>query len=358
MGTTAPTAMSILSVDSLQIRYSRPSAIIRSVRKAAFIYNLSSGPSRERRLLKLEAAARVLLDAGVEVQLAATTAPGSAIAQARELARSGFDTVIACGGDGTVNEVAQGLIESGAATALGVIPLGTANAVAAELGLPANTTGAARKLLSAERRRISVGKLEFCDRQGNQRQRYWLAAASVGVDAELMYTISTLHKRRYGMAAYLAGGARLMLTHPFAPFSVEFTEAATGQKKREIVAHFLLARVSNFGKIFKGVAPGAALTSDDATLVLFKTWRRLAYIRFATAVLLGTGWKIPGIEAVQVSELQAQPVNAADNLPEEWRQNLVKEPLLRAEVDGEVVGILPVRSTIIPSALTLLFPRN
>ena len=327
------------------------------MRKAAFIYNLSSGGARERRLAKLEAAAQVLLEAGIEVQLAATTAPGSATAQARELSQAGFDTVIACGGDGTVNEVAQGLIESGAKTGLGVIPLGTANAVAAELGLPANTKVAARMLLTAERRRIAVGKLEFRDRQGNQRQRYWLAAASVGVDAELMYIISTLHKGRYGMAAYFAGGARLMFTHPFAPFRVEFCEAGTGSRKQEIVAYFLLARVSNFGRIFKGVAPGAALTRDDATLVLFKTRRRLAYMRFATAVLLGTAWNIRGVEAVQVSEVRAQPVNPADDIPEAWRKGFGNEPL-RAEVDGEVVGTLPVRSTIIPDALTLLFPRN
>ena len=300
----------------------------------------------------------MLLEAGVEVQLTATTAPGSATAQARELAQAGFDTVIACGGDGTVNEVGQGLIESGTRAALGVIPLGTANAVAAELGLTANTSQATRMLLTAERRRICVGKLEFHDREGNEQQRYWLAAASVGVDAELMYIISTLHKGRYGMAAYLAGGVRLMFTHPFAPFVVEFCESQTGLRRQELVAYFLLARVSNFGKVFKGVAPGAALTRDHATLVLFKTRQRLAYMRFATAVLLGTKWSIAGVEAVQVSELRAQPVNSADDLPPAWRQSFANEPRLRAEVDGEVVGTLPVRSTIVPDALTLLFPRN
>jgi diacylglycerol kinase (ATP) len=328
------------------------------VRKAALIYNLSSGASRERRLAKLEAAAKVLLEAGVEVQLTATTAPGSATAQARELALAGFDTVIACGGDGTVNEVAQGLVESGVASALGVIPLGTANAVAAELGLPVSTGPAAHCLLAADRRRIAVGKLEFRDRHGAERQRYWLAAASVGVDAELMYTISTLHKGRFGMAAYLAGGARLMLTHPFAPFRVEFTEAQTGRRREELVAYFLLARVANFGKIFKGVAPGAAFTRDDATLILFKTRRRMAYMHFATAVLLGSRWNIPGVETVQVSELRAQPLSADEPVPPEWQYNSANNPLLRAEVDGEVVGSLPVRSTIVPSALTVLFPRN
>jgi diacylglycerol kinase family enzyme len=327
------------------------------VRKAALIYNLASGAARERRLANVDAAAREFLKAGIEVQLTATTASGSAISQARELAQSGFDAVIACGGDGTVNEVAQGIVESGAEAALGVIPLGTANAVAAELGLSLDTRAAARQLLTAEPRRMAVGKLEFRDRKGTMRQRCWLAAASVGVDAELMYIISTLHKGRFGMAAYFAGGARLLLTHPFAPFKVEFTEADTGRQRQEVVAYFLLARVANFGKIFKGVAPGATLTRDDAALVLFKTRRRISYVRFATAVLLGRRWSIPGVESVQVRQLSAQAVTSAE-VPAEWRLSLQNEPLLRAEVDGEVVGTLPVRSTVIPNALTLLFPRN
>jgi diacylglycerol kinase (ATP) len=328
------------------------------VRRAALIYNLASGVNRERRLAKLEAAAQILLEAGIEVQLAATTARGSATSQARELARSGFDAVIACGGDGTVNEVAQGIVESGADAALGVIPLGTANALAAELNLPSNTREAARRLLTAERRRIAVGKLEFRDRSGTERHRHWLAAASVGVDAELMYIVGTLHKGRFGMAAYFAGGVRLLLTHPFAPFRVEFIEAETGRQRQELVAYFLLARVANFGKVFKGVAPNAAITREDATLILFKTRRRMAYMRFATAVLLGTPWKIPGVESVQIRELRAQAVDSQESLPPEWRSGFEKQTLLRAEVDGEVVGTLPVRSTIIPGALTMLFPRT
>lgn len=328
------------------------------MRKAALIYNLASGANRERRLGKIESAARVLLEAGVQVQLVATVAPGSATSQARELARAGCDAVIACGGDGTINEVAQGMMEGGAETALGVIPLGTANALATELGFSSNPKAAARALLSAERRRIAVGKLEFQERDGGRKERYWLTAASVGVDAELMYIISTLHKGRYGMAAYLAGGIRLLLSHHFAPFEVEFTEAETGRSRREMVAHFLLARVANFGKMFKGVAPRAALTRDDATLILFKTRRRLAYMSFATSVLLGTRWDIEGVESVQVKELAAQPVASQESLSAEWRCDVPSRACLRAEVDGEVVGTLPVRSTIIPDALTILFPRT
>ena len=327
------------------------------MRRLAIIYNPASGIRRERRVGDVEAAARVFREAGVQVELVPSTAPRSASGQARELARSGCDSVIACGGDGTVNEVAQGILESGADTALGVIPLGTANALAAELRLPPNASAAARALVGAERKRIAVGEMEF-RAQGTSYRRYWLTAASVGVDAELMYMISTLHKARFGMAAYFAGGLRLLLTHRFAPFEVDFTESKTGQRRREVVAYFLLARVANFGKMLRKVAPDAALSRDDASLILFKTRSRLAYIKFATAILAGVRPKIAGVESVQVSEVSADYVASAEALPEEWRGTLPRQTLLRAEVDGEVVGTLPVRTTIVPNALTILVPRT
>ena len=309
-------------------------------------------------MAKLQAAAAIFKQAGIDVQAIATTEPRSATSQARELASSGCDALIACGGDGTVNEVAQGILESGSDTALGVIPLGTANALAAEVRLPWRAVAAARALVTAERKRIAVGRMDFGERNGGRAQRYWLTAASVGVDAELMYVISTLHKGRFGMVAYFAGGLRLLLSHHFAPFEVEFTEANSGRRRREIAAYFLLARVANFGKMFRKIAPTAALTRDAATLILFKTRSRMAYMTFAASVMTGARVRIPGVESVEVSELSADHIQSPELLPPAWRSALTRQAHLRAEVDGEVVGTLPVRSTIVPNALTMLFPRT
>lgn len=320
------------------------------MRKAALIYNPASGAGRARRAANIEAAAQVFSASGVAVETVATTGPASAIVQARELASAGFDAIIACGGDGTVNEVAQGILESGANTALGVIPLGTANALAAELGIPTNAPAAAKVLVESERRRIPVGKMVFRNSRGASAERYWLMAASVGVDAELMYVISTMHKGRFGMAAYWAGGLRLLVTHRFIPFQIDFVEAETGRQRREVVAYFLLARLANFGKMFRRVAPKDALTRADATLILFKTRRRLAYVSFALRLLVGGGWKVTDVELVQIKELNAQPIGSSES------HSIC--PQLRAEVDGEVVGTLPARSTIVPDALTMLFPRT
>jgi diacylglycerol kinase family enzyme len=105
------------------------------MRRAALIYNPASGQQSSRRGALVDKAIAVLREAGVETEKLETNAPGSAETLAREAAARGCDTIIACGGDGTVHEVLQAVV--GTEIALGVIPLGTANALASDLGLRA-----------------------------------------------------------------------------------------------------------------------------------------------------------------------------------------------------------------------------
>jgi diacylglycerol kinase family enzyme len=103
------------------------------MRRVALIYNPASGQHLSRRRLAMEQAIAVLRQSGVEAEIVETLSPGSAGPLAMEAVRRGCDAIIACGGDGTVHEVLQSLV--GTDVALGVIPLGTANAHAADLGL-------------------------------------------------------------------------------------------------------------------------------------------------------------------------------------------------------------------------------
>ena len=114
------------------------------MRRVALIYNPASGQHSRGRRAAIDKALAVLRSAGVEAEALETLAPGSAGVQAEEAARRGCDTILACGGDGTVHEVLQSLV--GTTVALGVVPLGTANALAANLGLhssPAKEIGRA-----------------------------------------------------------------------------------------------------------------------------------------------------------------------------------------------------------------------
>src|SRR5689334_9707962 len=104
------------------------------MRKALLLYNPLSGQRSERRLQKIEAAASILQNAGVEVLSSATRSASDATEQARHAATSRYDTVFACGGDGTIHDILQGLV--GTDVALGIIPMGTANVLAHDLDLP------------------------------------------------------------------------------------------------------------------------------------------------------------------------------------------------------------------------------
>src|ERR1700687_3207992 len=191
------------------------------MRKAALFYNPVSGSRLKHRLKDIETAKATLVAAGVEVEVAPTRAASDAAAQVRMAIRDGFDTIIACGGDGTIHDVLQGL--AGKQAALGIIPLGTANAMAHDLRLPINPAGAARALLTSVPKRIAVGKIDYRDLNGLPSFRYFTIAAGVGVDAHLFYKLNRLIKNRMGMFAYYSKATHLWMTHRMRYFEAEFS---------------------------------------------------------------------------------------------------------------------------------------
>ncbi len=314
------------------------------MRKVVLLYNPKAGKNRERRRADVEAAAQVLRASGVAAQPVATRAAGSAGEQAREAIAEGCDTVLACGGDGTIHEVVQGL--AGSDTPLGVIPLGTGNSLANELGLSHNPVRAARALLASEPRRIALGKLEYPERAtGRQGARYFIVIAGAGVDARMLYQMNVAAKQRHGMAAYYGEALRLFLTHRFQRFEVEWSDR-TGEAHRVGVTQVMAVRLRQFGGILRWLAPDAALESDDLQLVLFRTANRVSYSLYLLRALLQQRWKTPGVDLVCAREAVCRPIAG------EPSSNIY------AEADGELLGGLPVRFSTVPEALTLLVPKR
>lgn len=309
------------------------------MRKAMLLYNPLSGRRRGSRLADIEAALSVLRSAGVEASAAPTRAASEATEQARQAFAEGCDTVFACGGDGTVHDVLQGLV--GTQTALAIIPLGTANSLAHDLRLPLSPAGAAQAALTAKPCRIAVGKIEFQDFTGKRATRYFTVTVGIGVDAHLFYKLDPLVKRRFGMAAYCAKATGLWLTHKLENFAVEFPEE--GRTRRAEVSQLLAVRIRDFGGVLRQLAPGASLDRDDLRLVLFHTNSRLAYLRYVLRGLFGTNWKVPGIELVHSTDAACRNVDSKSRI--------------FVEADGELLGTLPAEITVIRDAVTLLAPR-
>jgi diacylglycerol kinase (ATP) len=315
------------------------------MRKAALLYNPDSGGSQQRQR-ELESALAVLRAGGVEADLVDTQSPDHAGDEARRAIDSDCDTIFACGGDGTINNIAQVLANS--PIALAILPLGTANALAHDIHLPLNVTEAAKASLHAVPRRIALGRVTYVDLQGNPGTRCFVVAAGIGVDAHLFYKLHTGIKQRMGMAAYYAKAWNLWFTYSMPRFVAEYVETGSDAVHRDEVTELLAVRIRQFGGVVQELAPGASLDRDDMRLVCCRTASRAAYLAYVTRGLLRARWTIPGIDLVH-----SKRVSCVYRSPSATKDDQRK---IYIEADGELLGTLPAEITMVPDALTLLAP--
>jgi diacylglycerol kinase (ATP) len=312
------------------------------MRRVALIYNPASGQYSARRKAAVQQVLDVLRAAGIEAEAFITDTPGSATIHAGQAVRDGYDAVLACGGDGTVHEVLQSLV--GTEVALGVIPLGTANALASNLGLAKGPATAARALLAAVPTRVPVGRIHFQNGRGPDT-RYFLVAAGVGADALLMSRLDPGLKRRLGYVLYLIEAFKIWATDPLPLFEATFSSNGHGPDRVTQVSQLLAVRVRSFGGALRELAPGATLRSHSLHLVAFGTRSRYLYLRFLLAVLAGRHTFASKIELVKTQTVDCRPRNGSRDT-------------LYVEADGEVLGHLPAKMENIPDALLLLVPEG
>ncbi|HYG98182.1 MAG TPA: diacylglycerol kinase family protein [Terriglobales bacterium] len=329
--------------------------------RAVLLYNPRSGRKRVRRVADVEAAASVLRTAGVKVELVPTEGPGTAGRQAREAIAAGADAILACGGDGTVHDVLQGMITPCASgtgcpdrndAALGIIPLGTANALAIDLGIPRNPKRAANWALQARPRSITVGEVAYTV-GGKAESRYFTVAVGIGADAHLAYRMTSEAKGRLGMAAYYWRATHIWATHDFPPFEVEFFDAATSRNRVEVVSEVLAVRVTQFGGLLRELAPGAALKRNCVRLVLFKTRSRLRYLSYVLKGLVPGQRRVPGIELVDATQVECRVLGNCEGVLG-WQPGQSSPPSIYVEADGEMLGRLPATISVVPNGLRLL----
>jgi YegS/Rv2252/BmrU family lipid kinase len=313
------------------------------MRRVALIYNPASGQHSTGRRAAIDKALAVLESAGVQAEALETLAPGSAALLTREAVQRGCETILACGGDGTVHEVLQSLV--GTDVALGVVPLGTANALAANLGLHSSPAKTVRKLLTAAPVRVSVGQIFYSDSTGATRSRYFTVAAGVGADALFLSRLDPTLKRRFGYILYLIEGFRVWATHSFPLFQAAFVERASSKPRMVEISQLLAVRIRDFGGVLHNLVPGATLHKNGLRLVAFKTRSRLSYFLFLLAVVFGRQSFSREIELLDAVSVECRPSNGSSSR-------------VFAEADGELLGNLPVRIEIVPQAVTLLIPPS
>lgn len=293
---------------------------------AAIIYNpVARTLSRNRHLL--QRSIETLRDQGIETRLVATTAPNSAGAQARQQIESGCDLILAAGGDGTINEVASGMLHTG--VPLGVLPGGTANVLAREMKLPMNMAKVAESLGRMTPVCISTGLLRI----GTHERRTFLCMAGAGLDAEIVCNVDLDLKAAIGKLAYYVGG----FGQVFRPLT-EFEVNVDGKKYEASFA--LISRVRNYGGDLE-IAKRASLLRDDFEVVLFRGTQSYQYLPYFVGVAIGQTAKLSGCTMVHGRTVSCHSVAGKD---------------VFAQVDGELVGKLDVTAEILPQSLTLLMP--
>ena len=235
---------------------------------------------------------------------------------------------MAAGGDGTINEVAEGMVHS--QVPLGVLPGGTANVLAMEMKLGSKLERAAAKIEECRPCRISIGELHG---EGGAISRHFLLMAGVGLDAHIVYHISAGLKARTGKFAYWVAGWSL-LGRRLPEFEVQV------DGRNQLCSFALLSRVRNYGGDFE-IARDISLFDDDFEVILFEGSSSLRYVPYFAGLAVN---RLHGMKGVTV--LRARDVRIAK--PEDNR--------VYVQVDGESAGHLPAEIRIVPQALTLLAP--
>ena len=270
----------------------------------------------------------ILEQHGHNVTVAPTTGPNMAGAIARAQIAGGADLIVVAGGDGTINEAAEGII--GTQVPLGILPAGTANVLATEMKLGGSLEKVARRLGELRPRRISVGHIT-CD--GGRVARHFLLMAGVGLDAHVVYKLNAALKARTGKFAYWVAGWSL-LGRRLAEFDVEIA----GERRKCSFA--LLSKVRNYGGDFE-IARNVTLLHDQFEVVLFEGGSSTRYVKYFAGMALN---RLSGMRGVTVVRADRVTISPAD------------ERQAHVQIDGELGGMLPAEIRIVPDALTLLAP--
>jgi YegS/Rv2252/BmrU family lipid kinase len=289
--------------------------------RARLIVNPVAGSARAGDLPEVLA---IFERAGWQVDVVRTSRPGDATAAAAEAAADGFDLVIVSGGDGTVNEALQPLV--GTRTALTVLPAGTANLLAREMGLPLRAPEAARALVDGGVVTVDVGIASG--------KRYFLLFAGIGFDAAVIHAVDSELKRRLGPFSFVAASAQVMPGYNGA--SVQFRLDGKRRRRR----HVLMAVVANT-RLFAlfPLTPHARAHDGKLDVIVFHGtgfWTKLQHL---VLVILGRAKDAPNVDRWHVGRIEFRG----------------RAPL-PVELDGEPWGFTPMSFAVVPAAVRIWAP--
>ncbi|MDP4797203.1 MAG: diacylglycerol kinase family lipid kinase [Rhodospirillales bacterium] len=291
----------------------------RTARRVLVIHNPTAGWRRRRRFERILSA---LIAEGVDVDVRPTTKRGDAEAFARSADNTQHDVIAVAGGDGTINEVVNGLGDK--KLPLAVIPLGTANVLAHEIGLGGSPREIAETIAHGHPRPISVGIVNG---------RRFVMMAGFGFDAHVVAEVRPAIKKLFGKLAYVLSTLRTLVCFKFPKYRV-IVDGVTYD-----VASAVIANGHYYGGTFV-CAREARLEDPTLHVVLFMKPGALRTLRYAIWLALGRLDRLPDVKIVPATDIIVERV---DNEP--------------VQGDGDILANLPARITLAPAGLALLMPN-
>jgi diacylglycerol kinase (ATP) len=281
--------------------------------------------------------------------VAFTEAAGHARALARASAEQGTELVVACGGDGTVSEVANGIIESNTQVELGILPAGTGSDFRRSLGIGNKVAAAARTLRAGHARSIDVVRVTFINDAGERETRYSINVASFGMSPEVLDRAASGEARKWipAFAARSVGAklsyaaATLQTTLSTSPIEV-LVQIDAQPERRLRLAEFCVANARYYGGAMK-IAPDAKLDDGYFDVVTIGDANSFRLLTNAPRLYFGAHLRMNEVTHTLAKQVIARPAN--------------KDTEVRVELDGEVVGRLPSTFQIVPRALRVRFPK-
>jgi YegS/Rv2252/BmrU family lipid kinase len=279
--------------------------------------------------------------------VAFTKKQGDGIELAKRGAESGRKMILACGGDGTINEVVNGILQSAADIEFGVIPSGTGGDFRRTLGLPGTIRESARALRDGVTEYIDVGKVTFDDFDGKRSQRFFVNVSSFGLAASILQRVkgrSALswfpHDSLRGRATFALSTLQEIVGVDCAAVQVKLDEKP---EKTINTINFCVANARFFGGGMK-IAPNAKLTDGQFDVVNIGDISTARIIMNAHTLYRGTHMDLKEVKNTLASRIEARA--AVDGVE------------IHLEMDGELPGKLPALFEIVPRALKMRVPRQ
>ena len=276
-----------------------------------------------------------------------TSSPGEGVQLAADAARKGAKLIIACGGDGTISEVANGILSSGTNAELGILPSGTGGDFRRTLKIPSRTTEAAKILRTGRTRLLDVGSVTLTNESGEHDTRYFLGVASFGMSADVIGRVKEAGDsgRVAKLPKWLSGRLSFGLAMAETAVKSKPTRVAVqlddDVERHLTVANLCIANARYFGGGMK-IAPDAKLDDGKFDVICIGDIGAARILANAPRLYLGAHLGIPEVGHLLANKVTARPVDM--------------DQRIEIEIDGELPGYLPATFQILPKSLHVRCP--